>query len=111
MNPLQALSSSVGNATHPILLQQAIDAFGTTAPYLDVFIKNGAQHCTNFKALFPDAAMVKKGEKLGLIRAAMWTLSGFFTQTRDCLEPPQPAPLSREEFYSSLFDQGQKGLQ
>ena len=106
---LQALSSTVQNATHPLLLERAIEAFGTTTPSLDAFLNQGTTQCNAFKAAFPEITL-KSHEKIGVIQAAWWAFSGIFSGIDESLEPPKPIALSQGETFASLMEEGRQRL-
>ncbi len=109
MNALQGLSSSVQGAANPLLLQQAVNAFGTSAPFLSDYLTAATLHCDAFKAKF-SGNTASQNQKIGVVEAVWMDFAGLFSDPGEMFEPEKPIPPSQGELFSTLFDQGRTGL-
>src|SRR5580658_10429268 len=109
MNALQGLSSSVQGAANPLLLQQAVNAFGTSAPFLSDYLAAATLHCDTFKVRFSGNA-ASQGQKIGIVQAAWMDFAGLFSDPGEMFEPEKPIPPSQDELFSALYDKGRTGL-
>lgn len=109
MTQLGSLTSTVANATKPILLEQALSEFTTTTPPLHDVLNKGAQYCNAFKARFPEMAVIQENRP-GIIKALFNTASYFFHALTAPLDTLSDDPPTSNELFASLLSEGRTEL-